>query len=87
MISAAEAFQPDVVIVLDHERLFNELQHDLPSFVKILHFPKSGGAEMRSREQRKKLREAAIHKVFIAKKKIFGLIDFILHFRIFMGQN
>ena len=68
IVTAAEAFQPDVVIVLDHERLFNELQHDLPSFVKVLHFPKSGGAETRSREVRRLIREAAIHKHFYGTK-------------------
>lgn len=32
---AAEQFEVDVVIVIDHERLYNELQRDLPSFVKV----------------------------------------------------
>jgi polyribonucleotide 5'-hydroxyl-kinase len=36
-VNAAEAFEPDVVLVLDHERLYNELQQDLPSFVKVGH--------------------------------------------------
>lgn len=34
-MEAAEAFEVDVVIVLDHERLYNELQRDLPTFVKV----------------------------------------------------
>ncbi|KIH43237.1 hypothetical protein ANCDUO_26762, partial [Ancylostoma duodenale] len=36
IVAAAEAFEVDVVIVLDHERLYNELQRDLPTFVKVV---------------------------------------------------
>uniref|UniRef100_A0A915EJM0 Protein CLP1 homolog n=1 Tax=Ditylenchus dipsaci TaxID=166011 RepID=A0A915EJM0_9BILA len=68
IVRAADAFGADVVIVLDHERLYNELQQDLPNFVKILHFPKSGGVESRSREVRKLSREAVIHKNFYGTK-------------------
>uniref|UniRef100_A0A9J2PY87 Protein CLP1 homolog n=2 Tax=Ascaris TaxID=6251 RepID=A0A9J2PY87_ASCLU len=64
LVNAAEQFEVDVVIVLDHERLYNELQRDLPSFVKILHQPKSGGVENRSREMRIAARNAAVHKYF-----------------------
>ncbi|KAE9415058.1 hypothetical protein Angca_009012 [Angiostrongylus cantonensis] len=64
IVSAAEAFEVDVVIVLDHERLFNELQRDLPTFVKILHQPKSGGVETRSRQSRLAARSASIHRYF-----------------------
>jgi len=35
IVNAAEAFEPDVVIVLDHERLYIELQQDLPSYLKV----------------------------------------------------
>jgi polyribonucleotide 5'-hydroxyl-kinase len=38
IVKAAEAFEPDVVVVLDHERLFNELQKDLPNFVRVIIF-------------------------------------------------
>ncbi|MCP9258141.1 Protein CLP1 [Dirofilaria immitis] len=64
LVNAAEEFEVDVVIVLDHERLYNELQRDLPSFVKILHQPKSGGVENRSKEVRISSRNAAVHKYF-----------------------
>ncbi|EPB71382.1 hypothetical protein ANCCEY_09515 [Ancylostoma ceylanicum] len=37
IVAAAEAFEVDVVIVLDHERLYNELQRDLPTFVKYFY--------------------------------------------------
>lgn len=61
---AATSFEVSVVVVLDHERLFNELQRDLPSFVKVLHQPKSGGVENRSREMRISARNASVHKYF-----------------------
>ena len=33
----------DVVLVLDHERLYNDLQKDLPSATHVVPLPKSGG--------------------------------------------
>ena len=43
LVHAARAFEVDVVIVLDQERLYNELVRDLPDTVKIAFQPKSGG--------------------------------------------
>ena len=43
LVHAAKAFEVDVVIVLDQERLFNELVRDLPDSVRIAFQPKSGG--------------------------------------------
>lgn len=43
LVHAAKAFEVDVVIVLDQERLYNELVRDLPDTVKIVFQPKSGG--------------------------------------------
>ncbi|KAF7638856.1 hypothetical protein Mgra_00001665 [Meloidogyne graminicola] len=57
IVNAAEAFEPDVVIVLDHERLYIELQQDLPSYLK------SGGVESRPQEMRIASRRRAIHRV------------------------
>ncbi|KAH7728203.1 Clp1 [Aphelenchoides avenae] len=50
LVKAAEAFEPDIVVVLDHERLFIDLERDLPAFVKVLLQPKSGGVETRARD-------------------------------------
>ena len=33
----------DVILVMDHERLYNMLQGDLPSSINIVPLPKSGG--------------------------------------------
>ena len=40
---AAGAFEVDIILVLDQERLYNQLKGDLPDFVKIVLLPKSGG--------------------------------------------
>lgn len=68
IVNAAEAFEPDVVIVLDHERLYNELQQDLATFVKILHLPKSGGVESRSQEMRVANRRNSIYRYLYGTK-------------------
>lgn len=39
----ALAFEVDVILVLDQERLYNELVRDMPEFVKVVLLPKSGG--------------------------------------------
>ncbi len=40
----------DVIIVLDQERLHNELTRDMPDFVKVILLPKSGGVRARRTE-------------------------------------
>jgi polyribonucleotide 5'-hydroxyl-kinase len=46
IIHAAGAFEVDVIIVLDQERLHSELVRDMPEFVKVLLLPKSGGVSI-----------------------------------------
>lgn len=83
LVHAAEAFEVDVVIVLDHERLYNELERDLPSFVKIVHQPKSGGVEDRTREQRTTARRAKIRTV----RMNFVVIELCFAFKYFYGDS
>ena len=42
MTNVAQAFEVDVIIVLDQERLYNELVRDI-DFIKVVFLPKSGG--------------------------------------------
>jgi polyribonucleotide 5'-hydroxyl-kinase len=63
-IKAAENFEVDVIVVIDNERLFVDLQRDLPAFVKITHLPKSTATEERSRDNRIQSRQSAIVKHF-----------------------
>ena len=43
LLHTAQAFEADVVLVLDSERLYNDLKRDLPDFVNIILQPKSPG--------------------------------------------
>lgn len=43
LITSAKKFEVDVILVLDQERLYNELVRDMPAFVKVVFVPKSGG--------------------------------------------
>jgi len=45
----ALAFEVDVILVLDQERLYNELVRDMPVFVKVVLLPKSGGVSIISK--------------------------------------
>lgn len=40
------AFKVDIILVLDQERLYNELVRDMPAFVKVSLLPKSGGVSV-----------------------------------------
>lgn len=43
LVHIAQAFEVDVILVLDQERLYNEMVRDMPNFVKTVFLPKSGG--------------------------------------------
>jgi len=64
LTNAAVAFEVDVVIVLDHERLYNELVRDMPNFVEVVFLPKSGGVSERSKHQRRDARDARVRAYF-----------------------
>ena len=64
IVHTAGSFEVDVIIVLDQERLYNELVRDMPEFVKVVHHPKSGGVVGRSQKRRMQIREKKIHEYF-----------------------
>ncbi|RWS28368.1 CLP1-like protein [Leptotrombidium deliense] len=64
LLNAAKDFEVDVILVLDQERLYNELVRDLPRFVKIIFTPKSGGVVVRSQDTRREGRCARIKEYF-----------------------
>ncbi|EFP09619.1 CRE-CLPF-1 protein [Caenorhabditis remanei] len=64
IVKAASAFEVDVVIVLDHERLYSDLSKELPEFVRLTHVPKSGGVEQRTTQIRAKMRGENVHRYF-----------------------
>ncbi len=56
----------DVIIVLDEERVYNNLVRDMPQFVKVVWLPKSGGVVKRSPEEDQKMeaRDPTIKQYF-----------------------
>ena len=46
ILHSAKAFEVDVILVLDQERLYNELVRDMPKFVKVIFLQKSGGVRI-----------------------------------------
>ncbi|KAK2158978.1 hypothetical protein LSH36_161g16015 [Paralvinella palmiformis] len=64
IVHAAGAFEVDVVIVLDQERLHSELVRDMPDFVKVVLLPKSGGVVERSQKGRMESRDSKIREYF-----------------------
>lgn len=64
ILHTAQCFEAEVVLVIDSERLFNDLKRDLPDFVDVVSLPKSPGVVERSSHGRREMREEAIHEYF-----------------------
>ena len=54
----------DVILVLDQERVYNDLVRDMPKFVKVVWLPKSGGVVERPQEQRMEARDSRIKRYY-----------------------
>lgn len=65
---AAQAFEVDAILVLDQERLYNELVRDMPDFVKVVFLPKSGGVVERSQAQRLETRDQRVREYFYGSR-------------------
>lgn len=76
LLHAARAFEVDVILVVDHERLYNMLQGDLPSSINIVPLPKSGGVVVRSKEYRKKTRDEGVREYFYGRKGLNSYFPF-----------
>ncbi|KAE8743038.1 hypothetical protein FOCC_FOCC011361 [Frankliniella occidentalis] len=60
----AQTFEVDVILVLDQERLYNELVRDMPPFVRVAFIPKNGGVVERSQNVRSEARDARVREYF-----------------------
>jgi len=69
----AQAFEVDVVIVLDTERLYMQMKIDMPSFVKVLFLPKSGGVVERNNAARQESRDQRLREYFYGRPPAFTL--------------
>lgn len=66
LLYTAKAFEVDVILVIDQEKLYNELVkgRELPRLVKVIFTPKSGGVVTRSKENRQVYRDSRIREYF-----------------------
>jgi polyribonucleotide 5'-hydroxyl-kinase len=64
---ACLAFDVSLVLVIDNERLLNDIKKNLPEEVSILHLPKSGGVVARSRFYRKDSRKLSVREYFYGR--------------------
>lgn len=64
LTKAAEEFEVDTVVIIEHERLYHSLKKDLPSLVTVHKVSKSSGIEPRTRDMRAAARTNAIHNYF-----------------------
>ena len=71
LVHTAQAFEVNAIFVLDQERLYNELLRDMPSFVKVVLLPKSGGVVERSKHFRSECRDQRIKEYFYGLKTPF----------------
>ena len=53
-----------MILVLDQERVYNDLVRDMPKFVKVVWLPKSGGVVERPQEQRMESRDSRIKRYY-----------------------
>ena len=61
---AAQAFEVDVILVLDQERLYIELVRDMPDSVRVICLPKSGGVVERTQTQKNEARDQSVREYF-----------------------
>ncbi|XP_030745886.1 protein CLP1 homolog [Sitophilus oryzae] len=69
LLHTGKSFEVDVILVLDQERLYNELVRDMPNYVKIVFLQKSGGVVERSQHARSEIRDQRIREYFYGTTK------------------
>ncbi|XP_065666884.1 protein CLP1 homolog isoform X2 [Hydra vulgaris] len=64
LMNVVKSFKVDVVLVIDHERVYNDFKTNLGDTVQCVHLPKSGGVFERSQSQRSHARDERIREYF-----------------------
>lgn len=66
LVHAAQAFEVNTILVLDHERLYNQLKMAFNSSkeVQVVLLPKSGGVVARSKTTRSQSRDRSVYSYF-----------------------
>lgn len=67
LVHAIKSFEPDVVLVIEDERRFSSLAKDVPSYVRRVLVPKSGGVVVRNKTTRSESRDGKIREYFYGK--------------------
>lgn len=65
---AAQVFEVDTILVLDQERLYNELDRDMLDSTKVVFLPKSGGVVERNQQQRIEARDQEVREYFYGSR-------------------
>jgi len=65
----AQSFEVDLIVVLEEEKLYDNLVADMPSFVKVTWLPKSTGVVYRDHPTRINAREKRVHDYFYGYRK------------------
>jgi len=68
LLDTAGSFDVDAVLVIDQEKLYNQLKTKLSDKIQILYLPKSGGVVERSTEVRKNKRDERVREYFYGGK-------------------
>lgn len=68
LLHASKAFKVGTILVLDQERLYNELLRDVDQSVKVVFLPKSGGVVERSSHIRAESRDLRIREYFYGSR-------------------
>ena len=76
----AQAFEVDLIIVLDEDRLYSYLNEDMPSFVKVVWLPRSIGVIERSQPFRIAARSKRVHSYFYGPRNDLEPFTFDLKF-------
>lgn len=68
LLHAAKAFKTGLILVLDQERLYNELLRDVDNSVNVVFLPKSGGVVERNKNIRAETRDLRIREYFYGSR-------------------
>lgn len=64
LINIAKSFKVNAILVLDQERLYNEMLRDIPKHVNVVFLHKSGGVVERSKKVRHEARDMRMREYF-----------------------
>lgn len=68
LLHIAQSFEVDLIVVMDEQKLYADLQRDMPNFVKVIWLPRSSGVVSRSLPLRTATRTQRIKDYFYGAK-------------------